>query len=101
MLYGLSHLNSGQYFALDLNTGEVLWTGNPRQAQNAAILRSGRTLLSLQEDAELLVLDASRTGLDVVQRYDVADSVTWTQPTLSGNRLFVKDVSTLTLWTLD
>ena len=101
VLYGLSHLNSGQYFALDLNTGEVLWTGNPRQAQNAAILRSGRTLLSLQEDAELLVLDASRTGLDVVQRYDVADTVTWTQPTLSGNRLFVKDVSTLTLWTLD
>lgn len=101
VLYGLSHLNSGQYFALDLDTGEVLWTGNPRQAQNAAILRSGRTLLSLQDDARLLVLDASRTGLDVVEQYDVADSATWTQPTLSGNRLFVKDVSTLTLWTFD
>ena len=101
VLYGLSHLNSGQYFALDLDTGEVLWTGNPRQAQNAAILRSGRTLLSLQDDARLLVLDASRTGLDVVEQYDVADSATWTQPTLSGNRLFVKDVSMLTLWTLD
>ncbi len=101
VLFGLSHLNSGQYFALDLDTGEVLWTGNPRQAQNAAILRSGATLLSLQDDAALLVLDASRTGLDVVERYDVADSATWTQPTLSGNRLFVKDVSTLTLWTLD
>ena len=101
VLFGLSHLNSGQYFALDLDTGEVLWTGNPRQAQNAAILRSGGTLLSLQDDAALLVLSASRTGLDVVERYDVADSATWTQPTLSGNRLFVKDVATLTLWTLD
>lgn len=101
VLFGLSHFNSGQYFALDLDTGEVLWTGSPRQAQNAAMLRSGGTLLSLQDDAALLVLDASRTGLDVVERYDVADSATWTQPTLSGNRLFVKDVSTLTLWTLD
>ena len=101
VLFGLSHLNSGQYFALDLDTGEVLWTGSPRQAENAAILRSGGTLLSLQDDAALLVLNASRTGLDVVERYDVADSATWTQPTLSGNRLFVKDVSTLTLWTLD
>ncbi len=25
VLFGLSHLNSGQYFALDLNTGRVLW----------------------------------------------------------------------------
>ena len=101
VLFGLSYLNSGQYFGLDLETGEVLWTGNPRQAENASILRSGRTVLSLQDDAELLVVSASRTGLDVVASYEVADSVTWTQPTLVGNRLYVKDISTLTLWTLD
>ena len=101
VLFGLSYLNSGQYFGLDLDTGEVLWTGNPRQAENAAILRSGQTLLSLQDDAELLVVSASRTGLEVVERYEVADSATWTQPTLAGNRLYVKDISTLTLWTLD
>ena len=101
VLFGLSYLNSGQYFGLDLETGEVLWTGSPRQAENASILRSGRTVLSLQDDAELLVVSASRTGLDVVASYEVADSVTWTQPTLVGNRLYVKDISTLTLWTLD
>ena len=70
-------------------------------AENAAILRSGQTLLSLQDDAELLLVSASRTGLEVVERYEVADSATWTQPTLAGNRLYVKDISTLTLWTLD
>jgi hypothetical protein len=26
---------------------------------------------------------------------------TWTQPAISGNRFFVKDVSNLTLWTLN
>ena len=101
VLFGLSYLNSGQYFGLDLETGEVLWTGSPRQAENASILRSGNTFLSLQDDAELLVVSASRNGLDVVASYEVADSVTWTQPTLVGNRLYVKDISTLTLWTLD
>lgn len=101
VLFGLSYLNSGQYFGLDLESGEVLWTGNPRQAENASILRSGDTFLSLQDDAELLVVSASRSGLDVVKTYEVADSVTWTQPTLVGNRLYVKDISTLTLWTLD
>ena len=101
VLVGLSHLNSGQYFGLDLDTGEVLWTSDPRQAEHASILRSGGTLLSLEDDAELVVIEHDRTRFNPVQRYEVADSETWTAPTLSGNRLFVKDISTLTLWTLD
>jgi len=101
VLYGLSHLNSGQYFGLDLDTGEVLWTSPPRQAENASLLRSGNTILSLEDDAELVVLAHSRSGFDPVQRYAVADSETWTAPTLTGNRLFIKDISSLALWTLD
>jgi hypothetical protein len=31
----------------------------------------------------------------------VADSATWAQPTISGNRIFVKDVRSLSLWTLE
>jgi outer membrane protein assembly factor BamB len=100
VLYGLSHLNSGQYFALDLATGKVLWTSDPRQAENAAIVRAGNTLFSLEQDSELVVMKANRAGFNVVRRYQVADSETWAQPAISGNRLFVKDVSRLTLWTL-
>ena len=77
VLYGLSHLNSGQYFALDLATGMVLWKSDPRQAENASILRAGNTIFSLEDDGELVVLKASRTALDVVRRYTVADSATW------------------------
>jgi hypothetical protein len=36
-----------------------------------------------------------------LKRYKVADSATWAQPLITGNRIFVKDVSTLTLWTVD
>ena len=101
VLYGLSHLNSGQYFALDLASGMVLWKSDPRQAENAAIVRAGNTIFSLEDDGELVVLKASRTAFDVVRRYTVAESATWAQPTISGNRLYVKDVSTLALWTLN
>ncbi len=101
VLFGLSHLNSGQYFGLDLESGEVLWLSDPRQAQNAAILRAGDTIFSLQDDAEMLVLNASRTGLDPIRRYEVASSATWAQPAISGNAFYVKDVNNLTLWTLD
>jgi outer membrane protein assembly factor BamB len=100
VLYGLSHLNGGQYFALDLAKGNVLWKGDPRQAENAAIVRAGDTIFALEDDGEMVVMKASRTGMNVLRRYDVADSQTWAQPTISGSRVYVKDVSNLTLWTM-
>ena len=101
MLFGLSHLNSGQYFALDLETGAVLWKSDPRQAAHAAIARSGNTIFSLEDDSELVVIRLRRDRFDPVARYKVADTDTWTQPVISGNRVFVKDVSSLTLWTIE
>jgi outer membrane protein assembly factor BamB len=100
VLYGLSHLNGGQYFALDLATGGVLWKSEPRQAENAGIVRAGDTIFVLEDDGEIVVMKASRTGMNVLRRYDVADSQTWAQPAISGTRVYVKDVSNLTLWTL-
>ena len=101
VLVGLSHLNSGQYFGLDLDTGEVLWTSEPRQAENASIVRAGETIFSLEDDAELVVIHHSRTAFEPFERYEVATSETWAQPTIAGNRVFIKDVSSLTLWSLD
>ena len=101
VLYGLSHLNGGQYFALDLETGMVLWRSDPRQAENAAIVRAGDTVFSLETDAELVVMKANKTGFSPLRRYTVAMGETWTQPAIAGNRFFVKDVSNLTLWTLN
>jgi outer membrane protein assembly factor BamB len=100
VLYGLSHLNAGQYFALDLATGKVLWKSEPRQAENAAMVRAGDTIFALEDDGEMLVMKANRSALSVVRRYDVADSQTWAQPAISGNRVYVKDVAHLTLWAL-
>lgn len=100
VMYGLSHLNAGQYFAVDLTTGQVLWKSEPRQAENAGLVRAGDTIFSLEEDGDLVVMKASRTGMTVVKRYDLSDGETWTQPTISGDRVFVKDVSNLTLWSL-
>jgi outer membrane protein assembly factor BamB len=100
VLYGLSHLNAGQYFGLDLSTGAVLWTSEPRQAENAAMVSAGQIIFALEDDGELVVTRASRSGFDVVKRYAVADSATWAQPAISGDRIYVKDLAHLTLWTL-
>ena len=100
VLYGLSHLNSGQYFALDLENGRVLWKSEPRQGNHAAIARAGNIIFSLEDDSELVVLRTSRERFDPIVRYKAAATDTWTQPVVSGNRIFVKDVSSLTLWTI-
>jgi glucose dehydrogenase len=101
VLYGLSHKASGQFFALDAATGKVLWLGEPREAANTAVVKAGRHLFLLNDDAELLVAAATPAGLKPERRYTVATSSTWAQPAVSGNRIFIKDVSTLALWTLD
>src|SRR5262245_33217483 len=98
-LFGLSHRNSGQFFALDAKTGKSIWTSPPRQASNAAILHAGDVLFMLKDDAELIVADAKADSFAPVKRYSVADSATWAQPTIAGNRILVKDTNALALWT--
>ena len=101
VMYGLTSRNMGQYYAVDAKSGKTLWSSEPRQAAQAALVRAGNILFSLENDSELVVFRTSRTGLEELRRYKVADADTWAQPAISGNRIFVKDVSTLTLWTLN
>jgi outer membrane protein assembly factor BamB len=98
-LYGLSQRANGQFFALDGRTGKVLWLGSPRAATNTAVVKSGDLLFLLNDDAELTIARASRGAFEPLKRYRVAESATWAQPTISGNRIFVKDASSLILWT--
>jgi outer membrane protein assembly factor BamB len=100
-LFGFSEKARGQFFALDANSGRVLWLGPPRQASNSAIVKAGNLLLLLTDEAELIVARSSRKGFEPLKRYTVADSATWAQPAVSGNRVFVKDLSSLSLWTLN
>ncbi len=100
-LFSLSTRNRGQYFSVDAKTGKTLWTSDGRQAGNAAIVRAGDFVFSLEDDGELVVFGSGPTLFEQVRRYKVAESATWTQPVISGNRVFVKDVSTLALWTLN
>ena len=100
VLFGLSSRNSGQYVLLDVKTGKTLWTGMPRQATNAAIVRAGAILFALEDDAELMVGRVSGSGVQELKRYKVADAATWAAPAVSGTRIFVKAVSSLTLWTV-
>ncbi len=101
LLFGMTNKNSGQYFGVDAKSGKTLWLTEGRQALNAAIARSGSLLFSLEDDGELVVARSSDTAFDVVKKYKLAETATWAEASLSGNRIFVKDLETVTLWTLN
>jgi outer membrane protein assembly factor BamB len=100
-LYGFSARNAGQFFALDANTGQTLWLSEPRQTENAAVVRAGDTWFALNTEAQLMVMRANPKQMDVVKRYEVASSATWAQPVLAGQRVLIKDLSAISLWTLN
>jgi outer membrane protein assembly factor BamB len=117
-LYGLSERRQGQLFCLDAATGKLEWTGAGRFGENAAIFAAGRAgatvvprvgasrstagalLLALSTSAELWVFQQNGAKLSEAARYVVADSPTWASPALLGNRILVKDATTIALWEL-
>jgi outer membrane protein assembly factor BamB len=101
-VFSMSPLNSGQFFWADAKTGKTLWLSEPRQGGNAAITRSGDLLFVLKDSGELMIGRAKPGAAFVpTKTYTVATSATWAPPVISGNRIFVKDVETLALWTLN
>ncbi|MGQ0734274.1 MAG: outer membrane protein assembly factor BamB family protein [Acidobacteriota bacterium] len=100
-LFGFSARNSGQYFAVDGKSGKTLWLTDGRQAGNAAVVRAGSLWFVLKDDAELVVSRANPSRFEPVTRYTVAESATWAPPVVSGSRVFIKDLSSVTLWTIN
>lgn len=99
-LFGLSQRASGQFFALDARNGRVLWLGPGREATNTGVTSAGNLLFFLNDDGELIVARNDPSRFVAVHRYTVSDSATWAQPAISGSRFFIKDASTLALWTV-
>lgn len=97
-LFGFSHKNKGQLFCLDARDGSTLWTGPPREGDNAALLAGAASLIALKNDGELLVAKANPKALEVIRRYTVAESATWAHPLVVADGVLIKDVKTLARW---
>ena len=100
-LFGLSHKRKGQFFCLDARTGKTLWTSEGRDADNAVVLSAGEVLLLLTDDAALIVAKNGADRFEPLRKYTVAQSPTWAHPAIIGNRILIKDASTLALWSVE
>jgi len=98
LAFGFSHLNKGQMFGLDPTTGETVWTGEPRQGDNAALVAVGEYLLVLTNESQLTVARVTSKGIEPVRRYTVADSPTWAHPLILAGGLVIKDTASVAFW---
>jgi len=99
-LFGFSHKRKGQFFCLDARTGQTLWTTTGREGDNAAIIAAGQFLFLLTDNAELIVAPRDAKQFEALKKYSVADSPTWAHPVIVGNRVLIKDASTIALLSL-
>ena len=91
----------GQLFCLDARTGKTLWTGPPRNGDNAALLVSSASLIELKNEGELVVAKPRAKSFEVVHRYTVADSETWAHPLVLADGVLIQDANSLARWAVE
>lgn len=95
-VYGFSDRRKGQLFALDPESGKVIWADEGRGGENAVLTMAGDWLLVSNTASELKVAKWQKNKLEVVKTYEIADTPVWAQPGWLEDGLLVKDARHLT-----
>jgi outer membrane protein assembly factor BamB len=97
---GLLYGYSGHLFCADAQTGSLLWDQAANLGQSASLVNAGSVVFALGSHGDLLVFRPGSKYAQLAQ-IKVADSETWAHPVVAGNRIFVKDSETLSLWSIE
>ena len=101
LLFGYS--NMGNLFCLNAQNGETAWVDTLKNDRGgfAAILDAGQVILALPSSAELIAIRPVEDEYRELARIKIADTPTYAHPVIAGNRIYLKDEETLTLWMLE
>jgi outer membrane protein assembly factor BamB len=118
LLVGLSQ--RGDFFCINAQDGKTVWTapstsvtasaeapsgGGGRGARGrggyGSVVDAGPVLLALTPASELIAFQASDKAYTELARIKVADTPTYAYPVVTGNRIFVQDQNSVTLWTIE
>ncbi len=79
--------------ATNMKTGELLW--RKRGFSKANCLKIGKQLIILDEDGNLALTTPHKDKLEIHNKVKVAERQSWTCPTISGKRMFLRDRKTI------
>jgi hypothetical protein len=66
-----------------------------------SIVDAGEVMLALTPAGELVVFQPSDEAYTELARYKVAEGGTFAYPVALGNKIYIKDQDSLTLWTVE
>jgi outer membrane protein assembly factor BamB len=112
LVFAISAQNS--LFCLNAKDGKTAWNkslggggggGGGRRGGGGggygSIVDAGSVLFALTPSGKLMVFPPDAKQFKETASYTVASGETYAYPVLSGNRVFVKDRESLTLWTIE
>lgn len=91
------HLGNGRLTAIDLKTGEGLWTTTPF-GKYWSLVRNGDRVLALDSDGELIYWQADPAEFQLIDRKEIADQSTWAHLAVAGDQVFVRELNALSVW---
>ena len=90
LIYGSSgDFGPAPFTAINVKTGNVAW--RHRSFPRASFLYADGRFIILDEDGQLTLATATAEGLTVQSKVNLLNNQSWTVPSLSGTRLYVRD----------
>jgi outer membrane protein assembly factor BamB len=100
LLYGIS--DSDKLFCIKSKDGKTAWTSpGAGSGGYGSIVDLGPVLLGMNPNAQLIVFESSEKEFKEVAKYKLAVKETYAYPVVAGNRIFIKDRDSITLWTIE
>jgi outer membrane protein assembly factor BamB len=82
------------FTAINVKTGQIAW--QDRSLARASFIYADGKLIILDEDGTLAIATVLPNGLSIHSKASVMQNVSWTVPTLVGNRLYLRDRKNIT-----
>ncbi|MBN2592930.1 MAG: PQQ-like beta-propeller repeat protein [Sedimentisphaerales bacterium] len=101
LLFGLS--NSGNLYCINAQTGQTAWIDDTQHSRGGfgAVVSAGSCLIALPDNSELIVYKPDGKEYSELAVIKVSATPTYAHPVIAGNRIFIKDQDTVTMFVIE
>lgn len=101
LLFGLT--DRSNLYCINAQSGQTAWTDSATHGSRGfgSIIDAGSCLVLLTNDSELIVYKPSGKEYSELAKIKVSETPIYAHPVLAGNRIFIKDQDTVTMFVVD